>query len=1069
MEAYWDVDLQAEVRPRSEHQYVGGRRIATTLGIRVLGDGSEDRSSAVTTEYIYDDQGRAIATRLPNGQASYIEYNLAGQMIAETNDAGHRIQYEYNETGAMTAIVLPLVIDGSGDAYHPRTEFQYDDWGNRVVTRTGIAQRLDGSFDLTTLRESRDSYTDAGKLVSIARGDSLTETRGYDALGQIEYRHHSNGIVQAYRWSTDPLQPGLDATEFYRSWQDYQMQEPAIDVHKSDKDWLGNTTQQYATGTTYREYDGAGRLLAVRNDAGMIQYEYSLTGQLKAAYTIVEANQPEVLANRVEYEYDRAGRLSRAAVVARNGQLLTTPLVYQYAYDVFGKIRQLVHPDGTIELHEYDALQRNTGVSYLGADQTPSWQDNQPIAVFQYSLDEVGHKAEIVERFYDVDSGLVTSNRTIRNWHDAVGRLVTVEQQDGDERTRTHFDYDAAHNRIAQRVDIDQDGTIDWRIEYQYDTVDRLLFEHHFTGDLLSQSTSYDYNVGSDRPALKVKRDAVTDRVLSETRFDYDVQGYLTLVEAADYGTETLVRRVERSYDPSGNLVAEQEVQSIDGVTVHDEALRMLVDELSPTGYPQLFEIRSDTDGDLHAAFISGHRVLGESTAGVTRSLLVDGTRSTRLTRDLSNGDMARSDFSPFGELLGREPRAVGAYHGFSGELQDRENDLMYLRKRTYAPSLGRFLQADTFAGLATEPTSLNRYIYASNAPYTFRDPSGNLFVLFDGTWNHDVEAELEEGEAFTNVVGLRDAYDVENIRSRYIYQRGVGNKADNGFIMSFLGGAFGLELTRIKNEAIALTMFALDPQFDQLYITGFSRGSITALQYAHDIERLIPEAKVKFMGIYDPVASVGFPGNGVNIGFNVSLANNVKRAYTLVSYQEDRGFFPGTNLHTRRAYQEVTWGVHSDVGGGYGTDPLAIIQDALYKMRRQFQSQGLMMAETGIPCSLCNGKTTHHPHPLKTYMQHGGQTYGEIGRPMVEFPMSGELGLAFFFDEMNFSRVGMTAAEARAAQTIWIPMRISQIYNLAEEFVQIPLVGRAVTATYMAWNLGALHQSHIYYALNRI
>lgn len=1069
MEAYWDVDLQAEVRPRSEQQYVGGRRIATTLGIRVLADGSEDRSLAVTTEYIYDDQGRATATRLPNGQATHIEYNLAGQMIAETNDAGHRIMYEYNETGAMTAIVLPLVTNGIGEAYHPRTEFQYDDWGNRIVTRTGIAQRLDGSLDLTTLRESRDSYTDAGKLVSIARGDELIETRGYNALGQIEYRRHSNGTVQAYRWSTDPLQPGLDGTEFFRSWQDYQMQEPAIDVHESRKDWLGNTTQQYAAGTTHREYDGAGRLLAVRNAAGTMRYEYSSAGQLKAAYTVVEAGEPEVLWNRVEYEYDRGGRLSRVAVVARNGELLAAPLVYQYAYDVFGKVRQLVHPDGTIELHEYDALQRNTSVSYLAADQTTSWLDNQPIAVFQYSLDEVGHKAEIIERFYDAVSGTLTDTRIIRNAHDAVGRLVSVEQQDGDERKVTYYDYDAAHNRIAQRIDVDQNGTIDWRIEYQYDTVDRLLSEQYFVGDFLSQATSYDYTAGSDRPERKVKREAVTDRVLSETRFEYDVQGYLTLVEDTSYGDETIIRRVERSYAPSGNLLTERELQQIDGVTVYDEALRMLVDELSPTGHAQLFESRSDTDTTLNAAFVSGHRVLAESTGGRTRSLLADGMRSTRLMRDLQHGDLTRSDFGPFGELLRRETPAVGAYHGFSGELQDRSNDLVYLRKRTYAPGLGRFLQADTFAGLATEPTSLNRYIYASNAPYTFRDPSGNLFVLFDGTWNHDVEAELEEGEAFTNVVGLRDAYEANELSSRYLYQRGVGNTVDNGPIQSFLGGAFGFELTEIKNKAIVDTMFHLDPQAEEIYVTGFSRGSIAALQYAHDIERLIPEAKIRFMGIYDPVASVGFPGNGVNVGFNVSLASNVRRAYTLVSYQEDRGFFPGTNLHARRAYQEVTWGVHSDVGGGYATDPLAIIQDALYKMRRQFQSQGMRMEEVGISCPLCNGQTTHHPHPLKTYLQHGGQTFGEIGRPMVEYPMSGELGLAFFFDEMNFSRVGMTAAEARAAQTIWIPMRISQIYNLAEEFVQIPFVGRAVTATYMAWNLGALHQSHIFYALNRI
>ena len=60
----------------------------------------------------------------------------------------------------------------------------------------------------------------------------------------------------------------------------------------------------------------------------------------------------------------------------------------------------------------------------------------------------------------------------------------------------------------------------------------------------------------------------------------------------------------------------------------------------------------------------------------------------------------------------------------FNGQQQD-ETGLYYLRARTYDPKTGRFLSHDPELGKSKEPTSLHRYVYASNDPVNRIDPSG--------------------------------------------------------------------------------------------------------------------------------------------------------------------------------------------------------------------------------------------------------------------------------------------------------------------------------------------------------
>ena len=57
------------------------------------------------------------------------------------------------------------------------------------------------------------------------------------------------------------------------------------------------------------------------------------------------------------------------------------------------------------------------------------------------------------------------------------------------------------------------------------------------------------------------------------------------------------------------------------------------------------------------------------------------------------------------------------------------------MRARNYNPSTGRFISRDSFAGVLSDPLSLNLYTYCGNNPIFYKDSSGHSYgTLPDGT-----------------------------------------------------------------------------------------------------------------------------------------------------------------------------------------------------------------------------------------------------------------------------------------------------------------------------------------------
>ena len=60
------------------------------------------------------------------------------------------------------------------------------------------------------------------------------------------------------------------------------------------------------------------------------------------------------------------------------------------------------------------------------------------------------------------------------------------------------------------------------------------------------------------------------------------------------------------------------------------------------------------------------------------------------------------------------------------GEYWDEDTGLQYLRSRWYDPGIGRFIQEDAFEGYVNGPSSRNPYVYVTNNPLIYIDPTGH-------------------------------------------------------------------------------------------------------------------------------------------------------------------------------------------------------------------------------------------------------------------------------------------------------------------------------------------------------
>ena len=203
--------------------------------------------------------------------------------------------------------------------------------------------------------------------------------------------------------------------------------------------------------------------------------------------------------------------------------------------------------------------------------------------------------------------------------------------------------------------------------------------------------------------------------------------------------------QVTLAYNGLGQLVA----KTAGGVTT-----QYLIDDLSPTGYPQVVvelvggqPVRTYTYGLERISELQ--TVSGTPTASFYQ---YDGRGTVRMLTSAAGAVTDTYEYDAFGNLIAHSGATPNAYL-YRGERYDTELGLYYLRARWYNPVTGRFMTRDPYQGSIYDPASLHRYNYARANPVNFIDPSGRASAVEYGVIALDIAAEKVAVAAFGYVV----------------------------------------------------------------------------------------------------------------------------------------------------------------------------------------------------------------------------------------------------------------------------------------------------------------------------
>jgi len=196
--------------------------------------------------------------------------------------------------------------------------------------------------------------------------------------------------------------------------------------------------------------------------------------------------------------------------------------------------------------------------------------------------------------------------------------------------------------------------------------------------------------------------------------FSYNSQNQLTSMNG---GAVTII------YDGDGNRVS----KTVSGVTT-----RYLVDDLNPTGYPQVVE--ELTNGAVSRTYTYGlARISQYQQVSGTWTPSFYGYDGFGTVRQLTNSSGAITDtydYDAFGNKVNSTGTTLNNYL-YRGEQFDPDLGLYYLRARYYNPNTGRFMSRDVADGDLSDPATLHKYLYAKGDPIDEMDPSGMASIPY--------------------------------------------------------------------------------------------------------------------------------------------------------------------------------------------------------------------------------------------------------------------------------------------------------------------------------------------------
>jgi len=472
-----------------------------------------------TWKYHYDAHGNVLRADTPEGHCTVVEYDAFGNKLSYCNEAGRTTRFQYDERGQAVRFDFA---DGSSESrsYDPegnlvlvaqpngvREQFEYSghNWLHKHTDPMGRVSRfwydaLGKPVRAENPAGEQEEYSldPAGSATKIASFDGTTVVHNFDLLGNCIGTRRDDGVVN-YAYNAFNHQVSKEDPDGIVTSYEY---DPNHEFVGSSAGGLSRTLdecgriveEQNASGWVKREYDSAGRLVALTSNHGAdLRFRWNGEHDLcRLTFQGTEIEQEHngigqvtstVLDRRVAISstYDLLGRLVTRSCTdgARNEENIAS---LAFEYDELTHLSALHDSVFGISRYERNLSSQITEAKVASSDGALTHQES-----FSYTAAGYPQQRDITGnplRHYGANGQVLRSGDTAYEY-DSVGRMVTRQVtrdgqteewrftwNSGDELVRAvgperelTFAYDALGRRSCKVVR-DHQGAIIERIDF---------------------------------------------------------------------------------------------------------------------------------------------------------------------------------------------------------------------------------------------------------------------------------------------------------------------------------------------------------------------------------------------------------------------------------------------------------------------------------------------------------------------------------------------------------------------------------------------------------------------------